>query len=250
MKQEQTSSDTDRLPVRGAGLLGRLRGYIITGVLVTLPIWITIYFSWGVVYNIDSLIEPLIPARYNPNTYLPFAVPGIGLVVLLCALVVIGWVAASLFGRFLVRMGESVVGRMPFIRTVYSSTKQIVESVLAQKAAFSEVVLIEFPRRECWVLGFVTGKTEGEIQDVTEDEVINVFVPTTPIPTSGFLCYVARSEVVPLSMSVEDGMKLVVSGGIVAPPDRRPPEARKAKRVPAAKPHTVVGPGPRSDGND
>lgn len=238
MKQEHAvEASADHLRIRGSGLFGRLRGYLIAGVLVTLPIWFTIYFAWLVLGYIDSAIEPLIPARYNPNTYLPFAIPGLGLIVLLSGLIVIGWIAASLFGRFLVRVGESIVARMPFVRGIYGATKQIVESVLAQKAAFNEVVLIEFPRANCWSIGFVTGKTEGEIQELTEDEMLNVYVPTTPNPTSGYLVFLARSEVVSLNMSAEDGMKLVVSGGIVSPPDRRPPEERKIKRVPGAKPH-------------
>jgi uncharacterized membrane protein len=226
---------------RGRGLLGRLRGYMIAGVLVALPIWVTAYFAWLVLDYVDATITPLIPERYNPNTYLPFAVPGLGLIILLSGLVVTGWLAASLFGRFLVRIGEGIVARMPFVRGVYASTKQIVESVVAQKAAFQQVVLVEFPRTDCWSLGFVTGKTEGEIQELTEDEVLNVYIPTTPNPTSGYLCFLARGEVIPLSMSVEDGMKLVVSGGIVSPPDRRPLEERKLKKVPAAKPHIAAG---------
>jgi uncharacterized membrane protein len=250
MKQEHASPATEVVRARGPGLFGRLRGYMIAGVLVALPIWVTAYFAWLVLDYADSSIEPLIPARYNPNTYLPFAIPGLGLIVLLWGLVVVGWIAASLFGRFLVRMGEGIVDRMPFVRGVYSSTKQIVESVLAQKAAFREVVLIEFPRTDCWSLGFVTGKTEGEIQELTEDEVLNVYVPTTPNPTSGYLCFLPRSEVIPLSMSVEDGMKLVVSGGIVSPPDRRPLEQRKVKRVPAAKPHLAAGVHPQPDTGD
>ena len=242
MKQEHSPATAGPVRARGAGFMGRLRGYMIAGVLVTLPIWVTAYFAWMVLDYVDSTITPLIPERYNPNSYLPFAVPGLGLIVLLWGLVVIGWLAASLFGRFLVRLGEGIVARMPFVRGVYGSTKQIVESVLAQKAAFREVVLIEFPRTDCWSLGFVTGKTEGEIQELTEDEVLNVYVPTTPNPTSGYLVFLARSEVVPLSMSVEDGMKLVVSGGILSPPDRRPIEQRKVKRVPAAKPHVAAAP--------
>ena len=167
MKQEHSPATAGPVRARGAGFMGRLRGYMIAGVLVTLPIWVTAYFAWMVLDYVDSTITPLIPERYNPNSYLPFAVPGLGLIVLLWGLVVIGWLAASLFGRFLVRLGEGIVARMPFVRGVYGSTKQIVESVLAQKAAFREVVLIEFPRTDCWSLGFVTGKTEGEIQELT-----------------------------------------------------------------------------------
>jgi uncharacterized membrane protein len=133
-----------------------------------------------------------------------------------------------MIGRMVVGYSERVLSRMPVIRSVYGATKQIFETMLAQKsAAFREVVLVEFPRIGMWSIGFITGVTEGEVQELTDEEVLNVYIPTTPNPTSGYLCFVARSEVYPLSMSVEEGIKMVVSGGLVSPPDRRPPEQRK-----------------------
>jgi len=213
---------------RRLGLFGRLRAYFFAGVLVTAPIGITLYLAWSVVTWIDRSVLPFVPAVYNPETYLPFSVPGIGLLILLLLLTAIGAATAGLAGRMIVRLSERILNRMPVVRSVYGATKQIFETVLAQKStAFREVVLVEFPRRGMWALGFITGRSEGELQDVSDDEMVNVYIPTTPIPTSGFLFFVARNEVYPLSMSVEEGIKMVVSGGIVTPPDRRSPEQRQ-----------------------
>jgi len=215
------------IPLRPA-LFARLRAYFFAGVLVTAPIGITIYLAWSVVTWIDESVLPFIPAQYNPETYLPFSLPGIGLVVLLVFLTAIGAVTAGMVGRMVVGYGERILSRMPVIRSVYSATKQIFETMLAKRStAFREVVLVEFPRPGMWSIGFLTGVTEGEVQELTDEEVLNVYIPTTPNPTSGYLCFVARSEVYPLSMSVEEGIKMVVSGGLVIPPDRRPLEERK-----------------------
>jgi uncharacterized membrane protein len=217
-------------------LSARLRAYFFAGILVTAPIGITIWLAWSVVTWIDQSVLPFIPAKYNPETYLPFSLPGIGLVVLVAFLTLIGAVTAGMIGRMVVGYGERILGRMPVIRSVYSAVKQIFETVLAQKStAFREVVLIEYPRIGMWALGFVTGLTEGEIQELTEDEVVNIFLPTTPNPTSGYLLFVPRKDVIPLSMSIEEGIKMVVSGGIVTPPDRRSLDQRRRIRVPTRR---------------
>ena len=215
------------IPLRPA-LFGRLRAYFFAGVLVTAPMAITVYLAWSVVSWVDESVLPFIPAKYNPETYLPFSVPGIGLLVLLIFMTAVGAITAGMVGRMVVGYGERMLNRMPVIRSVYSATKQIFETMLAKKStAFREVVLVEFPRPGMWSIGFITGVTEGEVQELTDEEVINVYIPTTPNPTSGFLCFVPRSEVYPLTMTVEEGIKLVVSGGLVIPPDRRSPEERK-----------------------
>jgi uncharacterized membrane protein len=199
-----------------------LRGYFFAGVLVTAPIAITLYLAWAFVHVVDDWVRPLIPARYNPETYLPFALPGLGLVVLAVALTLVGALTAGVIGRFVLRTGERALARMPVIRNVYATVKQIMETILAQRAnAFREAVLVEYPRRGVWTIAFVTGETRGEMRDAAGGESVNVFVPTTPNPTSGFLLFVPRSEVVPLAMTVEEAIKMVISGGIVAPPDRR-----------------------------
>ncbi|MEQ8965271.1 MAG: DUF502 domain-containing protein [Azospirillaceae bacterium] len=203
----------------------RLRAYLIAGILVTAPISITLFLSWRLINFVDNRVSAVLPERFNPETYLPFSVPGIGVVIILVALILIGALTAGFLGRFLMRQFDLILARIPAVRSLYGATKQIFETVLAnQSSAFREVVLVEYPRRGMWVLAFITGTTEGEVQNLTEDTLINVFIPTTPNPTSGFLIFVPKAEVRVLEMTIEEGIKMVVSGGIITPPDRRPPE--------------------------
>ncbi|MEQ8321766.1 MAG: DUF502 domain-containing protein [Rhodospirillales bacterium] len=212
----------------------RFRAYLFAGILVTAPIFITFYLAWLFVTFVDSKINPLIPAKYNPETYLPFAVPGLGLLVLIVGLMLVGALTAGFFGRLWMRISERILSQMPVIRNVYSAVKQILETVLAQQSnAFREAVLIEYPRRGIWAIGFLTGITKGEVQNLTEEECINVFLPTTPNPTSGFLLFVPKKDIVHLSMTVEDAIKMVISGGIVTPPDERPESERNTPVVSA-----------------
>lgn len=213
----------------------RLRGYFLAGVLVAAPIGITAYIAWLFISFVDDRVKPLIPERYNPETYLPFSIPGIGLIVAIVFLLVVGALAAGIVGRMLTYLGEGVLARMPVVRGIYGAVKQIFETVLAQQStAFREVVLVEYPRPGLWAIGFITGTMGREVQRLGgTEEMVNVFVPTTPNPTSGFLLFLPRSRIHPLSMSVEDGLKMVVSGGIVTPPDARPPELRERRLVSA-----------------
>lgn len=213
-------------------LLGRMRAYFFAGILVTAPAAITFYVAWLIIGFIDAQVTSLLPGRYNPNEILPFSIPGLGLIILVVFLIAVGAFAAGFLGRMAVRTSENLLARMPVIRSVYGAVKQIFETVLAtQSTAFRQVVLVEYPRRGIWAIGFVSGVTRGEVQNLTEDEVINVFLPTTPNPTSGFLLFVPRRDLVVLNMSVEDGIKMVVSGGIVTPPDPRPAEEQKVPLV-------------------
>jgi uncharacterized membrane protein len=210
-------------PYDAPSLLGRLRAYFLTGVIVTAPISITIFLVWQFLAFLDTHVAGLLPARYNPETYLPFSLPGLGLLIMLAFLTLVGMLTAGLAGRTLVRMGERLLSRMPVVRGVYSTLKQIFETVLAQKSrSFREVVLVEYPRRGLGAIGFVTGPTRGEIQARSEEELVNVFLPTTPNPTSGFLLFVPKSDLIHLDMSIEDGIKMVISGGIVAPSAEEP----------------------------
>lgn len=213
-------------------LRGRIRAYFLAGVLITAPISLTLYLAWLFISFIDTQVSAILPPNLNPETYLPFSIPGIGLLLVFVALTLIGGFTAGYIGRLLVRASEMILARMPVIRSVYGAIKQIFETVLAnQSSAFRDVVLIEYPRRGIWSLAFVTGKTEGEVQNLTEDETINIFLPTTPNPTSGFLLFVPRRDLVVLDMTVEEGIKMVVSAGIVTPPDGRPPAIRDNPRI-------------------
>jgi uncharacterized membrane protein len=206
---------------RSPGFITRLRNYFFAGILVTAPIAITIWLAWEFVAFVDGTVTPYIPAQWNPETYLPFSIPGLGVVVVVSGLIMIGFLTAGFVGRSLVAASERLLARMPVIRSLYSAVKQIFETVLKEQSrAFREVILFEYPRKNCWALGFITGPAEGGIQELTPDDTVNIFLPTTPNPTSGFLLFLPRRETQVLSMSVEEGIKMVVSGGIVTPPDR------------------------------
>jgi uncharacterized membrane protein len=205
-------------PEHRLGLMARLRNYFLAGVLITSPVSLTIWIAWNLIDFIDSRVTPLIPPNWNPETYLPFSIPGLGVAAMVVVLTLVGFLAAGFFGRALMQMGEAMLARVPVVRSVYSGTKQIFETVLAQQSnAFRQVCLIEYPRRGTWAVGFVTGRTVGEVQRRTGDKVINVFIPATPNPTTGFLLFVPDRDVHILDISVEEGIKLVISGGIVEP---------------------------------
>ena len=204
-------------------LAARLRAYFIAGVLITAPIVLTGWLAWQIVAFFDAHAHALIPPAYNPETYLKFTVPGIGLVLVIAGLTLIGALTANLVGRLILRISERLVRGMPVVSGIYGALKQLFETILAQKSSsFREVVAVEFPRPGMWALGFISGKTEGEIQALAEGEVVNVFVPTAPNPTSGYLLFLARRDVRQLSMTVEEGMKMVISGGVVTPGSRPP----------------------------
>jgi len=205
-------------PAPKASVFSKLRNYFLTGIVVSAPIAITIYLTFAFVDFVDANVTPLIPARYNPETYLPFSVPGLGVLIAVLALIVIGFLTANFLGRSLLHFGERIVARMPVVRTIYTALKQIMETVLAQSStSFREVVMIEYPRKGIWVLAFRTGDVIGEISDAVDETMISVFVPTTPNPTSGFLLFVPKKDIKFLDMSVEDGVKLVISAGMIWP---------------------------------
>ncbi len=213
--------------------LGRLRNYFLAGILVTAPIAITLFLTWSFLEYIDGKVARLLPARYNPDTYLPFSVPGIGLLVAIVFFILVGWFTRNFLGRLVIRASEYVVDRMPVVRSIYGALKQFFETMMAGKSqAFREVVMFQYPRPGIWVIGFVSGTTEGEVQRRLEDEVVNVFLPTTPNPTSGFLLFVPRRELVSLEMTIEEAIKMVVSAGMVTPPD--PARLRKMHSAPKA----------------
>jgi len=199
---------------------GRLRAYFLAGVLVLAPIGITFYIAYGLVDFIDAHVTALLPARYNPNTYLPFGIPGLGLVILVVVLTFVGAVTAGYLGRVFVRLSEKLLNRMPVIRGIYGAVKQLVETVFSHKAnAFRQVVLLEWPHAGSWSIGFVTGKVAGEVQSLLPEELVSVMVPTTPNPTGGYIVFVPRKKVRPLEMSVDAAMKMILSSGIVVPPN-------------------------------
>lgn len=197
----------------------KLRAYFFTGILVTAPVAMTFYVAYKVILWVDTGVSKLLPPqlRLYYDT-LPFTIPGLGIVVLIVTMTLVGMFAAGFIGKFFIRLGDWIVKRIPLISTVYSLLKKVFETFLSDKtSAFSKVVLLEYPRKGIWILGLVSTDTEGEVKDILKQEMVNVFVPTTPNPTSGFLIFMPKQDLIYLDMSVEEALKFIISGGIVSP---------------------------------
>jgi uncharacterized membrane protein len=221
----------------------RLRSYFLTGLIVVGPVAITIYVVWWFINLIDTWVKPLVPPQYLPEHYLPFNVPGVGLIFGITGVMLVGALTANLFGRTLVSYSEMMLARMPIVRSVYRTLKQIFETVLSKNGgSFKRVGLIEFPRRGLYAIVFLAGEPPVEVDEKigNGNQMITVFMPNGPNPTTGFIVFVQASEVIPLDLSVEDAAKLVVSAGLVAPGQqerlRELAERRGAKRLPEEEP--------------
>ena len=199
--------------------LGNFRRFFLTGLLVTAPIIITIYVTWLVITFIDTKVANLLPEYLDFRKALPFQVPGLGLFIVIVVITFIGAITPGLIGRNLLKLGEMILFKTPVIRTIYSSIKQIMETVMSTNSkSFKEVVLVEYPRKNIWVIAFVTSSIKGEIdKSIKKADLVSIFVPTTPNPTSGFLLFVSKKDLIYLKMPVEQAVKLVISGGIVVP---------------------------------
>ena len=194
----------------------RLKNYFFTGILVTAPVVITFWIVISLINLFDRLITPVIPYYLNPNFYLPRDVPGLGLIVLILFMVAIGSLTANFFGSWLLKKTDLIIQRIPLIKVFYKTIKQILETILKTNSdAFREAVLVEYPRKGVWVIGFTTGDVEGEVKNRLKKKLTNVFIPTTPNPTSGFLLMVPNTELKKLNVSVDDAIKTIVSAGII-----------------------------------
>jgi len=194
-----------------------IKRWFFTGLILLVPIMVTIYLFLSIVQAMDGLIG-LAPYAWQPDQLLGFHIPGLGVLFTLAIVLITGMLGTSFIGRWLVGLGEKMVERIPLVRSVYGALKNVLETVLRDNQdSFRRVVLIEYPRQGSYALGFVSGSGHGEVQKLTKEDVITVFVPTAPNPTSGFLLYVPEKDTIPLSMSVEDGMKCVISAGVITP---------------------------------
>ena len=191
----------------------RLRNYFFTGVIVLIPIGFTLYLSKFLI-NIST---KLIPAGLNPNSYLPYSIPGLEIFLTIVFITIIGGLSLSFLGKKFLQIIDDLFKRIPILRTIYSALGQMTESFTNQEGNKKSVVLIEYPRKGCWAVGFATKENEGEIKNKTNKELINVFVPTTPNPTSGFLLMFQKEEVLYLNMSFEEASKFIVSAGTSNP---------------------------------
>lgn len=201
------------------GLIARLRNYFLTGLVLVGPVYITFNLTWWFINWVDELVRPLIPVAYRPETYLPVKVPGTGLIIALIALTTLGFLAANLVGRTLVEFGEAILHRVPVVRPIYKSLKQIFETLFAQTGtSFRRAALVEFPSPGMWSLVFLSQSASPDIASrLPNTEHVAAFMPCTPNPTTGFFFYVPRRELIELDISVEQAMTLLMSAGAVQP---------------------------------
>ncbi|WP_374304593.1 DUF502 domain-containing protein [Ferrovibrio sp.] len=212
-------------PVPKLGLFARLRNYFLAGIIVTAPIGLTIYLVVITIQAIDRNVRGLVPEGYEPERlipyHLPFGIPGLGVLAALVLLTLIGFLATNLLGRTLLRVSERLVARMPVIRGLYSALKQIFETVFSQSGqSFRQVALVPWPSAGSWTIAFVTNYVQGtEVSQNLGDDLVTVYVPTTPNPTGGYMVYYRRKDIVILSTSVDQAMKLIISCGVIVPPE-------------------------------
>ncbi len=213
-----------KLGKRKSTFFGHIRANFLTGLVIVAPAALTIYFVWTAIGIIDSWVLPLIPDqyidRYFPETNLGFSIRGLGLIIFLIFTLLVGYFMKGFIGRTLLRWGESLIDRMPVVRTVYNSLKHIAETVINQSShSFEKACLIEYPRKGIWAIAFIARPVKDEIKSRygRDDDLLGLFVPTTPNPTSGFFLMVPESDVIVLDMTLEDAVKLVISAGLVYP---------------------------------
>ena len=200
-------------------IAGRIRNYFLTGLVVAGPLAVTAWLIWSIVTWVDNLVRPLIPPVYRPETYLPWPIPGTGLVIAFVALTLLGFLTANLVGRTLVELGESLLNRMPIVRPVYKTMKQIFETLFSKTgSSFRQVALVEFPAPGMWSLVFLSQPPSGDVAErLPQGEHVSAFMPCTPNPTTGFFFYVLRKDLIVLDISVESAMTLLISAGMVQP---------------------------------
>jgi uncharacterized membrane protein len=201
------------------GTRERFRRYFFAGLLVLLPLVITIWFLGWIIGLMDSLLD-FLPASLNPFSYLPFAVPGLGTLFTVGLILFLGFLATSVVTRRALAVWDRLLSRIPIFRGVYTSVQKLVESIFGQEEGGRRVVLIEYPRKGIYTVGFATGYAAGELEKRSDERLVNVFVPTTPNPTAGFYLLVPEKETVALEMTPEDAFKLIVSGGMINPEEK------------------------------
>jgi uncharacterized membrane protein len=197
----------------------RIRNYFLTGLVLVGPVFVTAYLTWSFITWVDGWVKPLIPPAFRPESYLPYEVPGTGLVIAFVTLTLLGFLTANLVGKTLVEFGEKILNRMPVVRPIYRTMKQIFETVFSKDgSSFRSVGLMEFPGPGMWSLVFLSQPPSNEIAaKLPEGDYVSVFMPCTPNPTTGFFFYMRRAEILMLDIKVEDAMTLLISAGMIQP---------------------------------
>jgi uncharacterized membrane protein len=220
MTMDNSESTRTTSPIKSPpGIISRIRTYFLTGLVVAGPVAITLWLVWWFVTWVDGLVRPFIPGAYRPETYLPVRIPGLGLIIAFVALTLLGFFTANFVGRKLVDFGESILSRMPVVRPIYRTAKQIFQTLFSKsESSFRRVALIEFPSPGMWSLVFLTQSPTKDIAGrLPESEYVSAFMPCTPNPTTGFFFYVPKREVIELDITVEQAMTVIMSAGIVQP---------------------------------
>lgn len=215
-----TPFDEEPPHVRKPGMFSGLRASFLTGIVVIAPVSLTIWLVWSLIGWVDNVVLPLVPYDLNPERFIGINLRGLGVIIFLVFTVFVGWIAKGLIGKSMIGFAESLVERMPVVRSIYSGVKQIAETVFAQsERSFENACLIEYPRKGIWAVGFISTQAKGEVAAKTADggEMMSIFLPTTPNPTSGFLLFLPAEDVIELDMSIEEAAKLVISAGLVYP---------------------------------
>jgi uncharacterized membrane protein len=202
-----------RLKRRSISIVAKLRNYFITGIVVLVPIGITLYLTKFFI----SISSKLVPAEINPNNYLPFLIPGLEIVLAVIFITFIGYLSLSFIGKKILQLFNDLLKKIPILRTIYSAIGQMAETLAPKRKSKKSVVLIEYPRKGSWAVGFATKDNKGEISKKTNRNLVNVFVPTTPNPTSGFLLMFPKDEIIYLDMNFEEASKFIVSAGTSNP---------------------------------
>jgi len=202
-----------RLKRKGISIVAKLRNYFITGMVVLVPIGITFYL----IKFFISVSPKLIPRNINPNNYLPFSIPGLEIFLSVIFITIIGGLSLSFIGKKILQLFNDLLKKIPILRTIYSAIGQMAESLAPKRKSKKSVVLVEYPRKGSWAVGFATKDYKGEISKRTQQNLVNVFVPTTPNPTSGFLLMFPKEDIVYLDMSFEEASKFIVSAGTSNP---------------------------------
>jgi uncharacterized membrane protein len=211
--------DVAKLAPTHTSVAGRLRNYFLTGLIVAGPLGITIWLIWSLITWVDGLVRPVIPPDYRPESYLPWPIPGTGLIIAAVALTLLGFLTANLVGRTLVGWGEGVLDRLPIVRPIYKTMKQIFETLFSKTgSSFRKVALVEFPAPGMWSLVFLSQPPGDDLaKKLPSGEHVSAFMPCTPNPTTGFFFYVKRKDLIELDISVENAMTLLISAGMVQP---------------------------------
>ena len=227
MKNTLPQTPQENKPSFFGFVISKLKTYLFTGILVTAPVTITFYMAYELFLWIDKWSKSLFPPQSTNQLF--YYIPGFGIIVLISALIIIGMFTTGFIGNFFVRLGDFIVSKMPLISSIYSLLKQLFETVLSPKSqSFKEAVLVQYPRTGIWIIGFLAGPSAENLQNkVPNKDLLSVFIPTTPNPTSGFLILIPKKDVIKLDISVEDALKYVVSCGIVAPLDEPKKNTKK-----------------------